>query len=551
MKNYLPKLIVSLIIVCAFDRTAGQITNTKDCRYKTIQNDHFNFRSYLIDQIPTIYLWIEEINYTTGVVNMNGVDMSDLTGPFTWEWGDGNINNGWFPQQHRYTNLSKNFIIRVTSHYAGGTTGSAEVLIRFVPPSVDPQVLPSELEVTIPNNNITLISRNPPAYYPPQLTYFDESFFTTVSRSTVEYILSLVAVIEMDFVNDDVFLINNSFKQVVLRSAEFEGMFSIWFTDPVAFASGDYGFQGNIGWSSFFHEMGHNFTLNSPADFFFGGKIDGNANAIFSESMAQIFQHAVAYEMINHYTDYGISEDLIFEIKQSAISSIKVVREYYESYIKNGTNFFSWNNPVTQEDETVETFMTIAFKFFLEAESSGLGYRNPLKRMMELLQIFNEDLHYQYDQFKNNAAADTLRATLLITAMSYGFSTDLREYFRRFNFPVSDQIYDNLMSLVYTGINNSRISSHFLVDQNYPNSFNTQTTIPFKLKQTSTISLNIYDINGQLIKSVSNDQEWPSGSHNLMWDGTNDQNQQVSSGLYIYRLETENYSQNKKCMLVR
>ena len=40
----------------------------------------------------------------------------------------------------------------------------------------------------------------------------------------------------MDFVNDDVFLINNGFEQYVLRSPEFGGMFSIWFTDPVAFA---------------------------------------------------------------------------------------------------------------------------------------------------------------------------------------------------------------------------------------------------------------------------------------------------------------------------
>ena len=66
----------------------------------------------------------------------------------------------------------------------------------------------------------------------------------------------------------------------------------------------DYGFQGTIEWSSFMHEMGHNFTLNSPADYYYGGKIDGNANAIFSESLAQIFQHATAFEIINNYSDY-------------------------------------------------------------------------------------------------------------------------------------------------------------------------------------------------------------------------------------------------------
>ena len=38
--------------------------------------------------------------------------------------------------------------------------------------------------------------------------------------------------------------------------------------------------------------------------------IDGNANAIYSESMAQIFQHATGYEIVNNYDYYGLSEDL-------------------------------------------------------------------------------------------------------------------------------------------------------------------------------------------------------------------------------------------------
>ncbi|MBC8424286.1 hypothetical protein H8E07_09205 [bacterium] len=43
--------------------------------------------------------------------------------------------------------------------------------------------------------------------------------------------------------------------------------------------------------------MGHNATLNFPAVHDYGGKIDGYVNAIYSETMAQIFQYATAYEL--------------------------------------------------------------------------------------------------------------------------------------------------------------------------------------------------------------------------------------------------------------
>jgi hypothetical protein len=118
---------------------------------------------------------------------------------------------------------------------------------------------------------------------------------TPASRATVEYVLSVAAWIQCEFTNGDVYAPDGNFQQVVLRDADFGGMYSIWFTPPPGFAAGDYAFQGSPEDSSLFHEMGHNFTLNSPVEFCYGGKIDGWANAIFSETMAQIFAHATAF----------------------------------------------------------------------------------------------------------------------------------------------------------------------------------------------------------------------------------------------------------------
>jgi len=407
----------------------------------------FDFTEQLFGPPSTLSIAVESINPDTGEVVVNGADSQRPGIPFTWSWGDGSApENGWFPRSHTYTNKTKNYIITVTSHYTGGGTDTAETLARFTEPNNSPVSLPFDIEVTIPDSDVSLASRMP-GYYPPEtLTYFDDSFFTIVPKTTIEYVLTVAAYVQKDLVNNNVADVNGGFKQVVLRDPAFGGMYSLWFTSPVSFGAGDYGFQGTIEYLSFMHEIGHNFTLNSPADYYYGGKIDGCANAIYSESMALIFQHATAYEIINNAEFYGLSEDIVYDIKQSAISSMQLVRSKYEDYVDSGANFYSWNNPGTPEDETFGTFMTIAYKFFEQAENSGEGYRIPLKRMMKLLQLFNQDLKNRYDRLHNNPAADTFRSTLMVAALSYGFSTDLRPDFEALNFPIDDATYSELIT---------------------------------------------------------------------------------------------------------
>jgi hypothetical protein len=196
--------------------------------------------------------------------------------------------------------------------------------------------------------------------------------------------------------------------------------------------------------------MGHNFTLNSPSNYYFGGKIDGNANAIVSETLAQIFQHATAYELINHSTELGLSPELVADIRNSALASISLVQSSYNDYTNSGSVFQSWNNPNTSQDETFDTFMTIAYKYFQHAEQNGQGYRIPLKRLMQALELFNSNWQSSYDQNEDTPAADSFRATLWVAALSYAFQTDLRGEFRALNFPVSDTTYTNLSTQMAT-----------------------------------------------------------------------------------------------------
>ena len=340
------------------------------------------------------------------------------------------------------------YVVTVTAHYSDGTTDSQKLTVSFIStaPTVEQIQLPEDIGVSIPSGHISLSSHMPGYTAPSWLTYFDDSYFGITPRSTVEYVLTIAASIQMDFANNDVYKVDGSLKQVVLLDAGFGGMYSLWFTNPVSFGVNNSGFSGTPQYSSFMHEMGHNVTLNSPAEYFYGGKIDGSANAIYSETMAQIFAHATAYVILNNAEYYGLSSQIVSDIRESSLSSMRIVRSAYEAYVSGGKHFVSWNDPSGQEDETFNTFMTIAYKFFEHAEKNPSGYRMPLKRMMTLLQTFDESMKTQFDQGHNTETAATFRSTLMVTALSYAFETDLRAEFRELNFPIDDQVYEELYS---------------------------------------------------------------------------------------------------------
>ncbi|TDI85082.1 MAG: T9SS type A sorting domain-containing protein [Caldithrix sp.] len=78
----------------------------------------------------------------------------------------------------------------------------------------------------------------------------------------------------------------------------------------------------------------------------------------------------------------------------------------------------------------------------------------------------------------------------------------------------------------------------FALFQNYPNPFNPETEIRFYLDQQRGVELSVYNPLGQLVKTLLSDR-LPSGFHTLIWDGTNNDDIQVPSGVYIYSLEVK------------
>lgn len=183
----------------------------------SLVNGSFDFKREILGNISSLAVSVENINNNTGEVTLNGADTKSPTIPFTWDWDDGNVTTGWFPQTHTYFDKTRNYIVKVTSHYTDGETDIAEVLVRFVPPCIIPTTLPSDIAVLVPSHPVNLTSRLPGYGIPESLTYFDDSFFGVINRSVVEYLLTAAASIQKDFANDNICLIDGGFRQVLLR----------------------------------------------------------------------------------------------------------------------------------------------------------------------------------------------------------------------------------------------------------------------------------------------------------------------------------------------
>ena len=96
----------------------------------------------------------------------------------------------------------------------------------------------------------------------------------------------------------------------------------------------------------------------------------------------------------------------------------------------------------------------------------------------------------------------------------------------------------------------SLLPEDFALHQNYPNPFNPTTTIKFDIPEPTYISLKIYNLMGQEVRSLNN--KWlPTGSHRLIWNGKDQQGIPVSTGVYIYRLQSQEFQQTRKMLLLK
>ena len=115
-------------------------------------------------------------------------------------------------------------------------------------------------------------------------------------------------------------------------------------------------------------------------------------------------------------------------------------------------------------------------------------------------------------------------------------------------FGQSDTIRFNI--LVKVEQENAEIPKEFALYQNYPNPFNPATEIKFDVPKESHVKIVIYDITGKVVKTLVDEVVKP-GAYRILWDGTDDSGNKVTSGIYFYRMIAGSYVSVKKMVLIK
>ncbi|MCL2063536.1 MAG: S8 family serine peptidase [Candidatus Cloacimonetes bacterium] len=125
------------------------------------------------------------------------------------------------------------------------------------------------------------------------------------------------------------------------------------------------------------------------------------------------------------------------------------------------------------------------------------------------------------------------------------------------NFPVANGRLQGFTNAKFF-IDTEHSSEHFEIalpftttlHGNYPNPFNPETNISFSLATDTDVNIAIYNIRGQKVRSLLNDF-LERGMHTIIWDGKDDNGRELSSGVYLYRLNTEEFDMTRRMVLLK
>tara|TARA_Y100000385_G_scaffold213396_1_gene221796 strand:- start:1539 stop:3062 length:1524 start_codon:yes stop_codon:yes gene_type:complete len=110
--------------------------------------------------------------------------------------------------------------------------------------------------------------------------------------------------------------------------------------------------------------------------------------------------------------------------------------------------------------------------------------------------------------------------------------------------------YSEVVQLSTLYSNNANIVDDFILHQNYPNPFNPITSLRYGLPETGLVNITIYDMHGRIIKTLVNGIQ-TAGFKSVQWNATNDRNEPVSAGLYLYTIQAGEFRQTRKMVLLK
>lgn len=310
------------------------------------------------------------------------------------------------------------------------------------------------------------------------------------------------------------------------------------------------------------------------------GEITGEANGFGEFILAkpdfesQVFQPKLFQPKMDELVNYELSVDLRWTpigyvneyhvqlSAQSDFSNLIVDEEllteaiYTVNALQNGTTYYwrvnSTNDAGTSDWSDVFTFDAVAPYISLTVPNGG----DEIQRGIDHYIIWDDNI-LEDVEIKISPAA-TEQWSLIDTYESTGgylWSVDPEHATGQFKIKINSIVDTTIFSISETAFTiidtvssveyEEMMVEEYSLSQNYPNPFNPSTTISFDMPERGMAVVSVFSITGELMEVVASG-EFAAGRHNIRFNADN-----FSSGIYLYRLQTPEYTATKKMMLVK
>ncbi|MBH10694.1 MAG: hypothetical protein CMG74_10170 [Candidatus Marinimicrobia bacterium] len=285
------------------------------------------------------------------------------------------------------------------------------------------------------------------------------------------------------------------------------------------------------------------------------------------------FIEVISHSRTHPYVPYEYLESEVLGSKQDLVENLDLpnlsrygIREY----------IYAWVAPYGEYDQDIDTLVSfgkyLISRMFYWNDNQFSSWDNTLNKFSPVgasIEVGSSLYWGSTDVIELNTTFDTVYSSngiyhLMthpnILEWDQDFTWDHLEYISNrkdiwyvgFGHLYLYRFLSNSSQGINLNINKNHFSStfDFKIHQNYPNPFNPITTIRYDLSEDALVNITIYDMMGCVVKNMVN-REQKSGFKLVRWNATNNQDQPVSAGLYLYTIQAGEFRQTKKMVLLK
>ena len=156
--------------------------------------------------------------------------------------------------------------------------------------------------------------------------------------------------------------------------------------------------------------------------------------------------------------------------------------------------------------------------------------------------LFCSDEGYGRMFLNDNSTYKAISSSILMAAIASGDTLNIKPY-------LISEFVNHFLGYNPTTSLKENIANLFS-GSNYPNPFTTETKIEYTLKEAGRVSIDVYNVSGQIVKQLVNEELLP-GKYSVTWDATNNNGGKVKSGFYFYKINFGDFTKTEKMLLLR